>query len=169
MIFPPLIYLFLHFTSWSKPPSPLGISPTPLLWERGGCPGYQPILAHQVTARLGTPFPTEARQGSPVRGLGSTGRQQSQGQPPVQLLADLPTSTRYGGGGGWVVGPAHACSLVGGSVSGSQGCIWYVLTILNSIPYFMGKGLDPYWQVNPLWIGISLPLQTRAKRTFYTG
>jgi hypothetical protein len=38
---------------------------------------------------LGTWSPAEARQGSPVRGIGSTGRQWHQGQLPLQLLRDL--------------------------------------------------------------------------------
>jgi hypothetical protein len=43
----------------------------------------QPTLAHQVTAGLGTFSPTEARQGSPVKGTGSLGRQLL-----LQLLRD---------------------------------------------------------------------------------
>lgn len=53
--------------------------PSHILWEWGGPSGYHLILAHQVTPGLGTSFPTETRQGSPVRGMGSSGRQQSQG------------------------------------------------------------------------------------------
>jgi hypothetical protein len=51
-------------------------------------PGYQPIPARQATATLGTSSPTEARQGSPVRGTGSTGRQQS-GIAPAPVVGDL--------------------------------------------------------------------------------
>jgi hypothetical protein len=50
---------------------------------------YQSILAYLVTAGLDTSSPTKARQGSPVKGGGSTGRQQSQGQPLFQLLGEL--------------------------------------------------------------------------------
>jgi len=47
-----------------------------------------PSPAHRVTAGLGTSSPTEARQGSPVMGMKSTGRQQSQEQRLPQLLRD---------------------------------------------------------------------------------
>ena len=84
-IFLPFIYSFIHsfihFTFRMQPPSPLSLplhillhilpSPSPL---RRGPLGYQPTLAHQVTSGLGTSSPTKARQGSPVKETGSTGR-----------------------------------------------------------------------------------------------
>ena len=51
--------------------------------------GYTPTLAPQVTAGKDTFSLTEARQDSPVRGTGFTGKQESQGKPPCQLLGDL--------------------------------------------------------------------------------
>ena len=48
--------------------------------------GYPLILAHQVSAGLGSSSPSDVRQGNPVRRLGSIDRQQFQGQPPLQLL-----------------------------------------------------------------------------------
>ena len=50
--------------------------------------GYQPSLAHQIVIGLGAFSPTEARQGSLVRGKGSKGKQQSQSQLLLQLLED---------------------------------------------------------------------------------
>lgn len=58
-------------------PKPL---PPPLRRGEVLC-GYQPTLVPQVMAGLGTSFPSDARQGSPVRRTGSTGRQQSQVNP----------------------------------------------------------------------------------------
>lgn len=70
--------------------SPSPIPPQLLLWEGGKAPGYHPTLAHQVycKTRSISSSPIEARQGSPVRGTGSTGREQIQGQPLLQLLGD---------------------------------------------------------------------------------
>lgn len=63
--------------------------PSPLLLRKGEVPlGIHPILGLLVPERLNTSFPTEARLGSPRRGKGSNGRQQSQRQTPLQLLGD---------------------------------------------------------------------------------
>jgi hypothetical protein len=95
-------------------------SSSPLLWEGGASVGYHPTLAQQVTAGLGTSSPTEARQGSLVREIGSTGKQQSQGQIQLHWFGDLheeqTTHLLYMCGD---LGPAHAHSVVGGIVSGS--------------------------------------------------
>jgi hypothetical protein len=76
-------------------------------------------MVPQVNVGLGTPSPTEARQGSPVRRAGSTGREQGQGKRLLQLLGNLEDQTAHllhmSGG----LGPACVCSLVGGSGSES--------------------------------------------------
>jgi hypothetical protein len=82
------ITLFIHFTARSQPPLLLvptshSLSPSPSPQRRGSPQMCQPTLAHQVTAGLGTFSPTEARQGSPVKGTGSLGRQLL-----LQLLRD---------------------------------------------------------------------------------
>lgn len=74
-------------------PSPCYTAPLPslsLLREEvgGSLAGYQPTLPHQVTAGPNTSSPTAAKQGSKVRGTGSTGKPQIQKQPPLQLLGD---------------------------------------------------------------------------------
>lgn len=77
---PSLLYSQTHFS-----PSP---SPSP---QRNPAPaGSQPSLAHQVSSGLSSFFYTEAKQGSPARGKGFKGRQQSpsQRQSQLQLLAD---------------------------------------------------------------------------------
>jgi hypothetical protein len=48
------------------------------------------ILAPQVTAGPDTSSPTETKQDSPVRKIVSTGKQQSQGKSPLQLLGEPP-------------------------------------------------------------------------------
>jgi len=55
--------------SHNSPHSTLSFFPEALL------PGYHSTLGHQVTAGLGTSFPTEVRHGNPVMRTGSTGKQ----------------------------------------------------------------------------------------------
>jgi hypothetical protein len=90
--FPP-INLFIHslyiVISAPSPPAPITqlLPPPPILPIPSPVrrdlfpPSYEPILAHQVTAGLGTSSPTEVSQCSSVRGMGSTGRQEIRGQP----------------------------------------------------------------------------------------
>jgi hypothetical protein len=89
-----LIYLFILHSNHSflsqyyyTQPLPSTLLPSPL---KRGSPhlGYQSTLAHQLTAGQCTSSSLKGRQGNPVRRTGSTGRQQSQGQPTLQLLED---------------------------------------------------------------------------------
>ena len=90
--------------SWEKGKHPLGTTTTP-------------TLGHPVTVGLSASSPTEAQPGSPVRGKGSKGRQQSQRQPMHPLLGGRheDQAAHIWICRGW--GPAPECSLVGGSVS----------------------------------------------------
>ena len=94
----PFFHLLIQFTSWLQPPSPphsfstWSLSHLSLLFiseKDEALPGYHPTLTSQVTTWLNIFSSTEARQDSPVRGAASTGRQQSQGKLPIQLLGDL--------------------------------------------------------------------------------
>jgi hypothetical protein len=74
-------FLIIHFTSclllpsWS--PLPTTLPPSLLLWNGGGPLGIpNPNVALQVSERLGTSSPTEARQGSLDRRPYPTFRQQ---------------------------------------------------------------------------------------------
>lgn len=67
-IAPPLLQVSPHR-------APLPIPPL-CLSEGGSCPEYQPTLASQVTAGVGTFFLTDAEQGRSVRGTRFTGRDQ---------------------------------------------------------------------------------------------
>ena len=69
-----------HRPLLSSLPSPTPANPSPFV--------HYPILGYQVPARQGTSFPAETQPGSPYRGRGSNGRQQSQKQPQLQLLGD---------------------------------------------------------------------------------
>ena len=77
-------------------------------------------MAHQVTSELDTSSFTEARQDSPVRGTGFTGRQRSRVSHcsscwGTHMKTKLHVCYIEGLGG---IGLALICSLVGGSVSG---------------------------------------------------
>lgn len=69
-----------------SPPSPPLVHPSnhlPLSSSENGkvvC-RYQPALAHKVTAEWGTSSHPEARQDSPVKGMGCKGRHHSQRDP----------------------------------------------------------------------------------------
>ena len=65
-------------------------SPPPLLVRKEEGPWVPTTQAHQITAGLNAFSPTEARQGSPARGRGSSGRQKSQRQSLLQLLGEPP-------------------------------------------------------------------------------
>lgn len=92
------MHLFIHFTNCHHLPTLpqsffssqfypykshllLSFSVTLLLREWEASLGYHPTLGHEVTAGLSTSSPTEAQPGTPFRGRGSKGRQQSQLQP----------------------------------------------------------------------------------------
>ena len=98
----------------SHAPSPFLSSPS--LQRRGRIAHeYQPALAYQVEAGLSISSSTKARQGSPARGRGSTGRQQSQRQPLLlncwvtHMKINLHVYYKCVGG----LGLAHAYSQVG--------------------------------------------------------
>jgi hypothetical protein len=107
----------LHILITASLPIPFSHSPSlqppPLSCKkRETSPGYHPTLSHQFTSGLVTSL-TEARQGSLVRGIESTNRQQSQGQHLHEDQAAYLPYTCEGGG-------SSIQLLVGGSVSGSQ-------------------------------------------------
>jgi hypothetical protein len=81
-----LLYIPIADPSPPIPPlEPLPDSPSPPLIRGRHFLGTQPTLAYQVSVRLGTSCPTKARQGTPVRGRRSTGRQNNQGKGTLQL------------------------------------------------------------------------------------
>jgi hypothetical protein len=134
----PFIYLLIYFFYILAQVSPPPILPLPFSCEKGGpptCCGYQPTLAHQVTAGLGTSYLTEVRQDSPVRGTGSTGWQQSEGQLQLQFWGeqheDQIALLLQICGRGAVFSPW--CSLVGSSVSGS----FQELRLVDSVSLFV--------------------------------
>jgi hypothetical protein len=103
------------------------LSSRPILQSQATCPlkrrsssEYHPTLSHHVIARQEVSSPTEAKQGISVNGMGHTGRQHSQGQPQFQLLGEPHEDQAAHLFHIWgSVRPTHACSLIGGSVSGS--------------------------------------------------
>jgi len=131
---PPINLLFIHFTPRSQTPAPslplillcLLSPPPPSHLRRGKTPGYQPILAPQVTAGLGTYSTTEDSQDNPVGATGSIRRQESElapfqfGYPHEDKASHL---LRIFRGVGVLV---LVCSLVGGSVSGNTQGLSYL-------------------------------------------
>jgi hypothetical protein len=86
--------LYIHITALSSsppsPPPPHKTLPSIPCTEKGEDPtGLQPSLPHQVTARLGTSSPIDARQGSTVLGTGSTCRQELLGDSCEDQAAHL--------------------------------------------------------------------------------
>jgi hypothetical protein len=71
--------------------SPTLIPPYPFIEKGQSSLGVTTNSSHQVTTGLGTPSPTEARQGGPFRGGGSTGRHAtgSGKKPLLYLFEDL--------------------------------------------------------------------------------
>ena len=113
--------LLSHFASCSLPPSqspPPTILPSPsspsTLRGRSPHPLYPPSLVHQVSSELDT-SPTEA---NPATRIYSMYKQQLLGQPLLPLFRDQ-RKTKLHICYIWGLGPAHVCSLVGVSVSGS--------------------------------------------------
>ena len=85
-----LLYISIPVPSSIPGPTPPLLFPFSFFSDKGGgSPEYQPTLAHQVTAGLGTCPPPEASPGSPVRQTGSTASK-SQEQAPLQF-AEGPT------------------------------------------------------------------------------
>jgi hypothetical protein len=88
--FPPVTYFFIHFISQSQPLQILSsIIPSLSPQRRESPPEYHLILRHRVPAGLSSSSPTEAQPGSPAREMESSGRPESQRQPPLQLLGNL--------------------------------------------------------------------------------
>lgn len=124
----PLIHLLTSHSDHSplfSSQSPTHSYPPPPSLRRGGPPEYQPILAPQITAGLGTSFPTVVRQGSPVRGhdpqMGSRVRDSSSCWGPTQRLSC--TSAAYVEEG---ARSSPCMPVVGGLVSGSPQGSWLV-------------------------------------------
>jgi len=66
------------------------LNPLSFTSEKGKGPsGYQPTLASQVTAGLGTSSPTKARQDSPVRGTGFTIQATKSGKVPTPVVGGI--------------------------------------------------------------------------------
>lgn len=88
---------------------------------KGGCKGYQPTLAPQVTLGLSISLPIEVRQGRPDRGKGSKGRQQRVSTPIVrELISTYHHQATYLLHTCRECKSVHGSSLVGGSVSGNS-------------------------------------------------
>jgi hypothetical protein len=107
-----------HYSPLSPPGPPHIASPTPspspLIKEKPPwLPTHSGTSSHCRTKRI---LSTEARQGSPVRDTGSTGRHQSGTLSLLQLSMKTKLHICYVCVEG--PGPAFVCSFVGGSVSG---------------------------------------------------
>ena len=124
-------------------------------WEGGrGRGAYHPTLAHQITAGLGTCFPTEARKGSPFRRTGLIGKKQVQGQLLFQFWGDLSEDQvahlpHVCVAGGWVDRSSPWTFLIGDSVSESpQG---------YSVVDTVGCPVESLFSLNPSTLFPTLP------------
>ena len=84
-----LLYILIEAYPLSSPPNLSLSSPLPHIsslspQRRGSSHGYQPAVAYQVAVGLGPSSPIEVRQGSPVKGKATEGRQR---QPLLQVGA----------------------------------------------------------------------------------
>jgi hypothetical protein len=118
------LFIFkIHLTSWSWPPSPLlssqshpyNLSNAPSSSQRRTPLGYHPTLRHLPSPRR-TFSPTEAQPGSPSRGEGNpmAGNRNQDSPHTTCLGTHMKTKLHICYKCVGDLGPAPACSLVGG-------------------------------------------------------
>jgi len=105
-------------------------------------------MTHQITAGLNIFSPTEAKQGSPARGMASKARNRVRDGPhsnfeSTYMKIQLYICYKCVGG----LGPATVCSLVGGLVSGSphgHKLVASVGLLVVSLTPLDSRNLSPY-------------------------
>jgi hypothetical protein len=120
------IYLFIYIPNVALiPPQRVLSPPHPLfLWEGSLSQVSPPTLVHQVSARLGTPSPTEARQGSPV------GEWIPPNEYHRQATALGRTSAPFVGGPTWRLSCMSATCVLGALIQ-SMYSLWFVAQSLR--------------------------------------